>query len=302
MKLLASLLITASLIVGALAASTAYLAPLSLPDERLLGQTLSSPAGKVPADADDAFRERLKQVQKEAESASDSSTERLFSPPQVQVELPPHPKVESAKTGEAVLASREARSPIARAGDVLTADLLAMLRDNGVVFVKVKSFEIGRWSLNWVFMLAVVGLFGGAWWLRRTAKSALAAGESATGPSMVPAAEDSLKAARDAITKLIAEVAAIPPDDHNRRRLAIILDRLSAVQEGPLQNFIAARPYVISRMGLSGYAAVMDRFAGAERQVNRAWSAAADGYLEESESCLVEAEPLFAEAIERLKA
>lgn len=47
MKLIANLLLAISVAIGALAASTAYLAPLSLPDDRLIGLTLNADAGRV---------------------------------------------------------------------------------------------------------------------------------------------------------------------------------------------------------------------------------------------------------------
>lgn len=47
MKLIANLLLAISVAIGALAASTAYLAPLSLSDERLVGLTLNADAGRV---------------------------------------------------------------------------------------------------------------------------------------------------------------------------------------------------------------------------------------------------------------
>jgi hypothetical protein len=45
----------------------------------------------------------------------------------------------------------------------------------------------------------------------------------------------------------------------------------------------------------------MDRFASAERAMNRAWSAAADGITEEAELCLARAIETVPEAQKRLK-
>ena len=45
----------------------------------------------------------------------------------------------------------------------------------------------------------------------------------------------------------------------------------------------------------------MDSFAGMERQLNRAWSAAADAHLPESEACLRNAQPMLVETLRRLK-
>lgn len=267
MKLLASLLITVSLICGALAASTAYLAPLSLPDDALIGLTLGAPAGAQPVE-----------VKRDAATSS------------------------TPKTGEELLAEREAVRPILNAGAEITAESLAALRDGGVKQVKVKSFSFARWKYGWVFGLSVLGLLVGAAMLRREAKAAGLADAGAAGKSKIPDAIESLRAAREGISQLRSEIATVEGADHSRKRLAMIVKHVTAIQEGPLTDFIASRPRLIATKGLSGYAAVMDKFAGAERQVNRAWSAAADGYLEESEVCLATSEPLLVEAIERLNA
>lgn len=52
------------------------------------------------------------------------------------------------------------------------------------------------------------------------------------------------------------------------------------------QTFAENRKVLIPRFGLQVYASVMTQFSAAERAMNRAWSAAADGYLDEVETCL----------------
>ena len=59
---------------------------------------------------------------------------------------------------------------------------------------------------------------------------------------------------------------------------------------------------LIQQCGIGHAAEVMDRFAAAERQINRAWSAASDGVLEEAEACLAEATMYLDETTARLKA
>ena len=54
----------------------------------------------------------------------------------------------------------------------------------------------------------------------------------------------------------------------------------------PLANFANARQALVKRFGMTIYADVMTEFASAERFLNRAWSAAADGYVDEVETCL----------------
>lgn len=269
MKLIASLLITLSLICGSLAASTSYLAPLSLPDDELLGLTLGAPAGLMIEEKDAAGVQSI---------------------------------IRTQQPGETMLAQMEARTPIVPEGAELNAESLAALRAAGVAQVKVQSFSFSRWKHDWIFGLSVIGLLAGAFMLRSASRTALA-GASAAGANGRGAVDGrrALEDAREAVAALNTELAATRANSGDvKQRLRLILERLTALQEGPLANFIADRPRLINKMGLAGYAALMDRFAAGERQINRAWSAAADGYLEEAEACVAEAEPLLVEAITRL--
>ena len=57
----------------------------------------------------------------------------------------------------------------------------------------------------------------------------------------------------------------------------------------PFSEFAEARQSLVKRFGLEVYADVMTEFASAERYVNRSWSAAADGYVEEIAASLARA-------------
>lgn len=50
----------------------------------------------------------------------------------------------------------------------------------------------------------------------------------------------------------------------------------------PFSDFADARNALIQRFGLQAFAEIMTQFASGERYLNRAWSAAADGYLHEA--------------------
>jgi len=72
-----------------------------------------------------------------------------------------------------------------------------------------------------------------------------------------------------------------------------------------LDTFVEARESMIPLFGLQTYAEVMSAFANGERNINRAWSASADGYVDEvaaslgrSESRMREAKAGLAEARE----
>ena len=73
-----------------------------------------------------------------------------------------------------------------------------------------------------------------------------------------------------------------------------------------LSDFVEAREAMIQIYGLQQYADVMSRFALGERNVNRAWSASADGYIDEvwrsvdqAEGEMAAAKSLLAEFRER---
>lgn len=62
---------------------------------------------------------------------------------------------------------------------------------------------------------------------------------------------------------------------------ADVLRRIDDECTEPFDEFAEARHALVKRFGLQVYADAMTEFAAAERYVNRSWSAAADGYVEE---------------------
>ncbi|MCA9129656.1 MAG: hypothetical protein KDB22_21360 [Planctomycetales bacterium] len=69
----------------------------------------------------------------------------------------------------------------------------------------------------------------------------------------------------------------------------------------PINEFADGRAVISNRFGTSTYAAVMTEFASGERYLNRAWSAAADGYVDEVERSVSHSRVFFAAAIDQLK-
>ena len=60
-----------------------------------------------------------------------------------------------------------------------------------------------------------------------------------------------------------------------------------------LRVFADGRDSITTEYGLSVFADVMTQFAAGERAINRAWSASADGYVDEAATCLQRAEQLM---------
>jgi hypothetical protein len=69
-----------------------------------------------------------------------------------------------------------------------------------------------------------------------------------------------------------------------------------------LNTFVDARESIGHAYTLQDYADIMSHYAAGERYLNRVWSAAADGYIDESHTYIGRAQTQFEEANERLKA
>jgi hypothetical protein len=244
MKLPPLLLIAVSMILGVVGAVTAYLAPLDLPDRRLIGQELNAPAGIDPADP-------------------------------------------------------SARTPLAQRGQTLDAELLAALRQQGVRRVHLKEFDSKRWTGWPLFLFGCLGLGLGSAWVRRQAKTLhLQPAPPGRAGSIGTRAgtEGSLASLRLAIHQLQRELPSLSPSDQLRKLLHV----LGEAQRHQIPALTGARAELTARLGLTGYARFMDAFAAAERQINRAWSAAADQVLPESLAALHKADALLQESAARL--
>jgi hypothetical protein len=197
--------------------------------------------------------------------------------------------------GTPVLNARGGLQPIAAAGAELTPELLARLRESGAAYVRVKEFAWSRWPTRWWFVLACGGLLAGGLIIRRETRrqTAAAADRAASeGP------EAALSSIRDTVARLLAEWTATEPET----RLARVLDRIGRAQRVDVPAVAAGRELLVARFTLGGYAQIMDAFAAAERQLNRAWSAAADGIEDEALICLRRADEMLGHLTERCSA
>jgi len=68
-----------------------------------------------------------------------------------------------------------------------------------------------------------------------------------------------------------------------------------------LGAFVEVRESLIPLYGMQAYANIMSDFAGGERSINRAWSASADGYIDEVLICLDRALTLMRQAQAQLR-
>jgi hypothetical protein len=191
------------------------------------------------------------------------------------------------------------RTPLAKRGDTVTAELLAVLRAQNVTRINVKEFALGRWTGWPLFLLGSIGMVVGAMMLRQYNQRTILlqtgpVGAAAAGsPAMT---EASFEAIRRGVEQLRRELPGLQSND----KLRAILEIFGEAQRTHIPAFVAARPALTVRLGLAGYAQLMDSFAAAERQLNRAWSAAADGVLDEALDCVENAHELLAEAEAKL--
>lgn len=288
MKLVAYLMITLGLIAGALASATAYLVPIGdgsddaeLIDAELVMKSSAGSYDPTPDEGDEEaaeFAERVEQLHDEIDAAREAEQAIPTLLPDVDVDTASPTPVDTAPTGVERVISAEAMAPIARPEDPVTAELLTLLREDGVRSIRVKSFNLLRWPHNWLFGLGVLALLGGAFLIKnqRRATAKVSPNEEKTQKSDAHAAIDHIG---ETLRGLERDLPGMRDDS---QRLDAINDRLGRVQRDDVPAFAAARPQIVDAIGLGGFAELMDEFAGMERQINRAWSAAADGETEES--------------------
>ncbi len=134
-------------------------------------------------------------------------------------------------------------------------------------------------ELEWPIDIAItlVWVVFGITTKRELAAHALASGAEGARKEGDPAF--ALEQSRIVCEQLLRD---LPSMGSEKQRLDAIVERLGEIQKTHLAAFVDARPRLVAKLGLGGYAELMDRFAAAERQLNRAWSAAADGYFDEA--------------------
>jgi hypothetical protein len=142
---------------------------------------------------------------------------------------------------------------------------------------QIKS-EPDEWAtINWPWFLGsiAVGVVGIA--IFRSGRKASA--------TQVEKAQADYATLKPAIERLSLSVAAIR-NDLSELAPSEIPKRIDDQCAEDFNTFAEARESIIGEKGMADFANVMTQFAAAERAVNRAWSAGADGYLDEAESCL----------------
>lgn len=97
--------------------------------------------------------------------------------------------------------------------------------------------------------------------------------------------QSSLAEIKESLNRLVLNLGQLVKDSKTMapsKILAKIDDELAE----DFRTFAEGRESMTVEYGLSVFADVMTHFASGERAVNRAWSASADGYVNEAEACL----------------
>ena len=112
--------------------------------------------------------------------------------------------------------------------------------------------------------------------------------------------EADIETLRSSLASLTERVKSLRADESDEAQLGIH-GRIDAELMGDIGTFVEARESMIVRLGMNRYAEIMSAFANGERLLNRAWSASADGYVDEVRLCVGQAESEFQSASQLLE-
>ena len=99
---------------------------------------------------------------------------------------------------------------------------------------------------------------------------------------------------------LLGKVRGFESDTSDESQLKMYT-RIDAELMEDIHDFVEARESMIPRLGMQNYANIMSPFASGERLLNRAWSASADGYVDEVRDCVTGARVELEKAQELLE-
>ena len=104
---------------------------------------------------------------------------------------------------------------------------------------------------------------------------------------------------RTSLASLIGKVSSFESASGDEEQLAVH-HRIDAELMEDIDTFVEARESMIPKLGMQRYADIMSPFANGERLLNRAWSASADGYVDEVRTCITGARVQLERAAELL--
>ena len=153
--------------------------------------------------------------------------------------------------------------------------------------------EVGPWdTISWTWYLTAVGICMVGILLIRLGK--WSAGQQ------TEASAASLSEIRQALERLIDNLDRLDQqlDSLAPSKMTAFIDDVLAED---LRIFAEGRESISTEFGLQRFADVMSQFAAGERAINRAWSAAADGYVDETKTCIERGLAMMKQAREELQ-
>ncbi len=142
-------------------------------------------------------------------------------------------------------------------------------------FLAVRNAEVvdAKWStIPWLwYALAVVVGVGGVVLLRLTQLQATTHAHKLEGD--LATVDDSVQQLNHKLTDLRKQKTNVP--------VGAVLHFIDDELMPHIADFVDARETLIHSYSMQQYAEVMTDFAAGERNINRAWSASADGYIDE---------------------
>lgn len=147
-----------------------------------------------------------------------------------------------------------------------------------------------RIELIWFVPAAVVAALG-------VGLARLAAHRQKSDTALV---EANFRALDASLGRIAANVAQLDADKESIH-VYDLPARIDALFLEDVATFVEARGSIAHVWGAQAYAEIMSSFAAGERYLNRVWSCAADGYIDEAHEYLGRSREQLAEALSRLE-
>ena len=145
----------------------------------------------------------------------------------------------------------------------------------------------GRGSIDWTFYgIALAAGVAGVVMLRVATHSA------SRGHGKI---EGDLKNVESGLAEIVAKISPLA-DNFDPQKVYDLPDIIDAEFELPISRFVEAREAIAHRYGVDAYAEIMSEFATGERYLNRVWSCAAEGYVDEADEYLTNSRDRFVAA------
>lgn len=140
-----------------------------------------------------------------------------------------------------------------------------------------KEIVEDKWStINWIWFAGsvIVGI-GGVVCLQATRKTPVGVTGTAVGTDQLARHLENLVDRIDRLKK-----------NHEKQTPRQTVNYIEKELHDDFREFANGREAITRELGLAAFAEVMTCFASGERAINRAWSASADGYVDEAARCI----------------